>query len=407
MRYPGSVVVAALGGTALGVWFALVVPLGLPYDEPAHWGTVLAYASEHRMPVLGDPGVPYEAQMGPVYYTLAAWLLSASGGTGQAHAAVILRLVGVALIPLLVVLTYRIGRRMSASPRVSATASAVVATTPLLLMIGGSIQNDYLCFVLIAVSLLAGMRLLQKPDSSWPAHLGLGVLVGLAILTKVVALALVPALVLGYLTHRASGRRRLSWLTAAGIGVVATSGWWFIRNLVIYGDLTGSRGMERLGIVFPPLRWTGTADAAAWFGNIVSYVYIPVEYYRNVLCSPAPFRAAAVVLAVATVAALVVSAAWARSTLPAWREVDPALSYAVSALVLTIMGWVGFSVLLFAPPPRLAFHAAPVMAVLFAAAIRRQPWPWLAGATVACFLAADVWLVTSARSVSGLPFLFG
>ena len=108
---------AAVATTGLGLWFALRVPLGLPYDEPAHWGTVLAYASGHGLPLLGDPGVPYEAQMGPVYYTLAAVLLGVTGGADQPGAPTILRVAGVALMPVLVLLTYRIGRLTAALPR--------------------------------------------------------------------------------------------------------------------------------------------------------------------------------------------------------------------------------------------------------------------------------------------------
>ena len=407
MRSTWTVAASALVATGLGVWFALAVPLGLPYDEPAHWGTVLAYASGHGMPVLGDPGVPYEAQMGPVYYTLAALVLAATGGADQPHAPTVLRLAGVLLLPVLVLLTYRIGRLMSASSRVSATAAAIVATTPLLLMIGGSIQNDFLCFVLIALSLVVGMRLLRRPDSSWPTHLGLGVLIGLAILTKVVALALVPALALGYLAHRATWDRRLRWVMAAGVGVAVTSGWWFVRNLLTYGDLTGSRGMARLGIVFPPLRWTGSADAATWFGNIVSYVYIPVEYYRNVLRSPTPFRVIALLLAVCTVIALGAYVVRIKPAVPSWGTADPAVVFALTTLSFTVVGWLGFSVLLFAVPPRLAFHAAPVVAVVFAAACWRRPLGWLPAVTMLALLAGEVWLATSAARVSGLPFLFG
>ena len=407
MRSTWIVVASAVVATGLGVWFALAVPLGLPYDEPAHWGTVLAYASGHRMPVLGDPGVPYEAQMGPVYYTLAALVLAAAGGADQPHAPTILRLVGVLLLPVLVVLTYRIGRLLSAPPRVSATAAAIVATTPLLLMIGGSIQNDFLCFVLIAASLVVGMRVLRRADASWLAHLGLGVLIGVAILTKVVALGLVPALVVAYLAHRAPWGRRLGWMTASGVGVAATCGWWFVRNLLVYGDLTGSRGMARLGIVFPPLRWTGAADAATWFGNIVSYVYIPVEYYRNVLRSPTPFRVAAILLALSTVIILGASVVRTRSSISSARAADPAVVFALATLAFTVIGWLGFSVLLFAVPPRLAFHAAPVVAVVVAAACWRRPFGWLPAVTVLTFLAGEIWLVTSAATVSGLPFLFG
>ena len=285
----------------------------------------------------------------------------------------------------------------------------MIATTPLLLAVGGSIQNDYLCFVLIAACLVIGMRLLLRPDSSWAAHLALGVVVGLAILTKVVALALIPALVLGYLLHRAALRTRLGWAVAAGLGVAATSGWWFVRNLLVYGDLTGANGMARMGIVFPPLRWTGLGDVAAWFGNIVSYVYIPVEYYRNVLRSPTPLRVTAVVLAALTVLVLVVQAVRAVRDRPAaqWWLGEPARAYALATLVFAVVGWVVFSVAFFNGAPRLAFHAAPVAAVVFAAATQRRPYVLLAAATVAAFLVADVWLVAQAAQATGFPVFGG
>ena len=78
----GERVVAA----GLGVLFALRVPLGLPYDEPAHWETVLFYATEHRLPVLGERGAPYEAQLGPVYYALAAIVVNLTPSDDQTHA---------------------------------------------------------------------------------------------------------------------------------------------------------------------------------------------------------------------------------------------------------------------------------------------------------------------------------
>lgn len=308
-------------------------------------------------------------------------------------------------MPVLVLLTYRIGRLMAAPAGVATAAAVVIATTPLLLAVGGSIQNDYLCFVLIAACLVIGMRLLRRPDASLAVHLALGVVAGLAILTKVVALALIPALVLGYLLHRASLRTRLGWALAAGLGVVATSGWWFVRNVLAYGDLTGVNGMARMGIVFPPLRWTGPSDITAWFGNIVSYVYIPVEYYRNVLRSPAPLRVAAVVLAALTVLVLVVQAVHVARQRPGARSwlSDPARAFALATLVFAVLGWVAFSVGFFNGAPRLAFHAAPVAAVVFAAATQRRPYVLLAVATVAAFLVADVWLVTQAAQATGFP----
>ncbi len=68
----GLVAVLALGAVA-GVTFALRVPAGLPYDEPSYWATTQYYALHHRMPVLGHPGVTYEAQHPPLGFVLAAF----------------------------------------------------------------------------------------------------------------------------------------------------------------------------------------------------------------------------------------------------------------------------------------------------------------------------------------------
>lgn len=393
----------AVVATAIGVLFAVRVPLGLPYDEPSHWGTVLFYATNGRMPEIGEPGSSYEAQMGPVYYVLAAAVVRLTPSSEPATQAYVLRLVGVALMPVLVVLTARIGRLLSPRPADAVVAAAVVATMPLLGAIGGSIQNDYLTFVLVAVVLLFGIQLFRNERASWAPHLALGALIGVAVLTKVNALALVPAALLAYLAVRADRRTRLKWVLAAAAGLVVTCGWWFVRNLLVYGDLTGANGMARLGIVFPPLRWSGPADVVAWLGNVVSYVYIPVEYYRNLVQSPSVLRISAIGLAAVTLVAGVAYIVSRRTTL---RRVaaDPGRVFALGVLVCGLLLWVVFSVAIFNTAPRLVFQAAPVAAVLFAVLARRR-WVVLTVATLVAFLVADVWLALSAAQISGYPFL--
>lgn len=395
---------SAVVATGVGLLFALRVPLGLPYDEPAHWGTVLFYATNHRMPELGEPGAPYEAQMGPIYYVLAAVVVDLVPAADPVRQAMVLRVVGVALMPVLVVLTYRLGRRLSTRPAVGVVAAALVATMPLLGAIGGSIQNDYLTFVIVAIALLVGVGILRNATSSWSSHLAFGALIGLAILTKINAIALVPAALLGYLATAAPKRTRLTWFVSAATGLVVTGGWWFVRNLVVYGDLTGAQGMARMGVAFPPLRWSGPGDVVAWFGNLVSYVYIPVEYYRNLLRAPVALRITAIGLGVVT---LVVWVAYLRSR---WRILtrlrrDPGLVFALGFLIFAVLGWVFFSVAIFNTAPRLAFQGAPVAAVLFAVTATGRRRAVLAVATTVAFLAADVWLAVSASHVTGLPFL--
>jgi hypothetical protein len=404
MRMSGWTAANAVVAAALGVMFALRVPLGLPYDEPAHWENVLFYATEHRLPVLGEPGASYEAQMGPVYYVLAAFVVNLTPSPDRTTQATVLRLVGVALLPVLVVLTHRLGRLLSPRPIVAILAATLVATMPLLAAIGGSIQNDYLTFVLIAVVVVLGVTLLRRADAPASTHLLLGVLIGVAVLTKIVALALVPALLLAYIAHPAPSRRLVSWGLAAATGLVASCGWWFVRNVLVYGDLTGAKGLPRIGVAFPPLRIDSAAEMSTLVGGIVSYVYIPVEYYRNALSSPVILRVGALALAALTLAAagVYIAARWSRL---AEVRTDPGLVFALASLLFAVVGWLAYGVAFWYAPFRLVFQAAPVAMVLFAVMTRGHWRGALSGATLVAFVAADLWLALSASGVGDLPFL--
>src|SRR5580704_6713329 len=66
----------------VGAVYVWVVSPGLPYDEPSHWSTVLFYADHWSLPVLGHPGVTYEAQMGPVAYVVDAIVVRSARTVG-------------------------------------------------------------------------------------------------------------------------------------------------------------------------------------------------------------------------------------------------------------------------------------------------------------------------------------
>ena len=170
-----------------------MVPPGLPYDEPAHHDNVAFYAAEGRLPVLGQPGVEYEAQMGPVYYVIGALLLRLTG-TGDAPFAALelLRLAGLALVPVLGWLTYRLARDLGARDGSAALASGLLVLNPTLLAVAASVQNDYLCLVVAAVAALVALPALRRGGTR--RSLVVGALVGLAVLVKVFAGALLVGL---------------------------------------------------------------------------------------------------------------------------------------------------------------------------------------------------------------------
>jgi D-alanyl-D-alanine carboxypeptidase (penicillin-binding protein 5/6) len=401
-----ATLVAALG-TVLAGAYAVLTPAGQPYDEPAHWGNVLFYATAHRMPELGAPGTEYEAQMGPGYYAPAALVVELVVTPGDRLTFDVLRWAGVLLVPVLCWLTYRLALAVQGDKAVAVTAVAAVALSPLLLAIGGSVQNDYLAVVLSAAALLLGVRVLQRDDAPWTSHLALGTLFGLAILTKVVAVSLVAALLLTYAIHpRFAPRLRLLRAGTALAGVALTSGWWFVRNLVVYGDLTGASRMAEIGYEWPLMRLGGVGEAVSWVSSIVSYVFAPVEYHRNALDTPQVVRLAAGVMTLAVLGAfLALLVGRVRSgSLGAVLLARPDRVLLVGAVLMSVVFYLSYTVLVWWIPFRLAFLTAPAAAVLFAIATRGRLGTLVRVSTLGLYAAVNLWVLASLPGLAAQPF---
>lgn len=127
-------------------------------------------------------------------------------------------------------------------PRWALGAAALIAWNPMFPFIMGAINNDVLVNTLSAVTLWQLARLWRCGMSSARAVL-LGLLLGLAALSKLSGLALwaFTAGILFALVGK--GRLRLHALLRYGgliYGLaIVLSGWWFLRNWMLYGDPTG------------------------------------------------------------------------------------------------------------------------------------------------------------------------
>ncbi len=163
--------------------------------------------------------------------------------------------------------TYRTGREIFPQrPALALGAAALVAFNPQFLYLSGAVNNDILATLCSAAVLWACVRLVQNGPSA-RIDVTLGILLGLALLTKFNLLALLPLVALAYLLpHPHTPKRYLqSGLTILTLTLLL-SGWWFWRNQVLYGDLTGMSQVNQL--------WAGRKASESWWAIPQSLPYL-------------------------------------------------------------------------------------------------------------------------------------
>jgi hypothetical protein len=157
-------------------------------------------------------------------------------------------------------LTYRIGREVSPGrPALALGGAALVAFNPQFLYLSGAVNNDIPAALCGAAVLWVCVRMVRA-GPSLRADVTLGILFGAGLLTKFNLLALLAPIELAYLVAawRARDWRVLIRGTLAVLGLGGlTSGWWFWRNQVLYGDPTG---LSKLGEL-----WAGRPAAGNWW----------------------------------------------------------------------------------------------------------------------------------------------
>ncbi|MFD6700727.1 MULTISPECIES: glycosyltransferase family 39 protein [unclassified Microbacterium] len=356
-------VVLCVATAALGTIAAFAVPAGLPYDEPAHWANAVWVAVHGTLPVLGDPGVTYEGQQAPVFYLVAAGIIRLLG-TGEAGFLGV-RLFGVLGAVLLTWLVARILlRTIPGQAAAVVSGTAFVALNPMLIVMSASVQNDTWSLVAGFAAVLVA---LGGPGARpWGRGLVLGALGAVAIMVKITVAPLVGGLLIVLLA-----RRRWRESLAAAIVIAAGCTWWVLRNLALYGDLTGQAGVDAAGYRFQ----SGGTAPFALAREALTYLTLPDEYLRNVFAAPGWVDVLAVlvgaVLVVGAVALLTVARERARGVPLAVLLVTGVAS--VAAWLLQVgLGWhVAF---------RTAYGALPLAALAFGSAtlwIRRRRGDWI------------------------------
>jgi hypothetical protein len=397
---------------ALAVAVGLILPSFEAMDEPQHFNFARYLAEGRGLPdqrnfeLAESYGFGQEGGQAPLYYLLSALILrgldqdmgdvpyltvsnplSTCGETELVHSkglwmrrprremrpyhgAVlgvhVLRLFSTLLGGLTILGVYQTAR--AAFPRSSSLAlmaAALVSFNPRFITHSATVTNDSLLAAVTAWGLYLTVEILRR-GPSLRRSLALGVVVGLASLTKVGGFLLLPLVGLA-LVDRAW--RRGTWVRAGlhglGIGLlgVLVAGWWYGQNYLRYGDPglvplithhTGQRAGWPARLVLPEVwkifysYWAGTPYCEIGLGYLPVYLLVSLVGVGGLL-------------------------ARLRHASSETRRVMALLAIWVGVIFLA---WFRFNMMVWAPDGRYFFQANAAVASLLAAGIMYLVGRW-------------------------------
>ena len=315
------------------------------------------------------------------------------------------RLVSVLMGALAVLFTYLLTLEILLERRyLAASAAALVAFVPQFLFISSAVSNDSTIVALSALSLWLMVRVIRSAESQtegttspapqWRDVIALGAATGLAALAKVSGAGLIPlaGLVLVYaclrtwraergplkrtkltviaseakqspITERAQAswpklKRLAACLGVFGAVVFLFAGWWYVRNLLLYDELTGTAMMTLIfGARLTPLTLPQLLVqlAEVWETFWVGFGW------GNIRANPAIYTLLEIVVA-ASAAGLLLGIARRRNHLRETLSRSAPLLVLVAWIVIALVELLNWMETTQAPHGRLFFPALPALA---------------------------------------------
>ncbi|MBI5715308.1 MAG: DUF2142 domain-containing protein, partial [Chloroflexi bacterium] len=194
---------------------------------------------------IGIPGTPQN-----VNYTKAGTLFTVElfRLRGSTLAIWLLRFMSIAMSLGTITFTYLMARLLFSSKVLALLAASLLAFNPEFVFISASANNDNLTWLMCVFALFIALhQVLGKSQfmdreigsRGWDAPM-LGLLLGVAALTKVSALVLLPVVGAAMFVQAWRTRQWKKFFVDGTIIVViaaAISAWWYVRNIVLYNDL--------------------------------------------------------------------------------------------------------------------------------------------------------------------------
>lgn len=370
--------------------WSLVVPINEAPDEPAHWQYARFLHDHWRLPHYA-PGFE-EANSPPLAYALFAPLAVDEGGpdmaltrrvngsdvslvapriflsTGEAYGLFwrqrLARLLAAAISTVTVLFVWRAGAA-AGGPHVGLLAALLVALLPMFAFRAGHVSNDALLGCFAAAATWGMVRLVREPFA-WRVAWWTSAAVGLAYLSKISAIALVPPFALALvLAAPAAGWTTRAWRVSALALAGAIVAPWSIRNVVLYGDPFASEAMRHaVGHIITdrPLFSRFFIDD---FPRVLTKSFIGIFGWGNLLMPPLAYRPYVLAFALGLGGALF--GVWRRRL--DWRLAAILIVAGLAALAVVVRINLQFTQM----QGRYLLPGLPAFAILFAMGLRSLP----------------------------------
>jgi 4-amino-4-deoxy-L-arabinose transferase-like glycosyltransferase len=251
------------------VVFSIVTPTFYAPDEQSHFKYVKYIAENGSFPVqtsrTDDPTNDWEYYQPPLYYLSAVpfYLLSQNLSSQEAIAVRVIRFFSVLLWGITVLFTFKFIERMSADDYfIKLFVMCMVSLLPTYAFLSSTINNDNLLIVIGSIILYLGVQ--QKP--SLRNSIFTGLLLGLALLTKLTAVVYIAFMMIMWLIRLIT--KTCNWsaihhfvLTMMLALIIWTP--WAWRNWSVYGSVTA----EEIANV---VHYCESVFQAGW--NVIYYV---------------------------------------------------------------------------------------------------------------------------------------
>ena len=269
----------------LALAYSVINPLFEAPDEWLHYQFVRHLVEQHTLPVQTATALT-EYQQPPLYYAAGALLIGGirSGPfdlqvnpfwgydqyrfgvdnkvqfvhtarerfpyLGTALAAHLLRWYSITLGILTLVAGWHLLQQVFGRSALALSALVIMAWNPQYVFMTASINNDNLAALLGTLSIGWSLLVLQRGITVRRVIIG-GLLLSAALLTKVSVGALAIVMLAALFFAPGTRAARLKALASITAMVAILCGWWFIRNVQLYGELTGVNTMLRAWGVRP------------------------------------------------------------------------------------------------------------------------------------------------------------